>query len=382
MLRCAQQDEVLRIKAEEEQEAAAERAAADAAARAAALQAAHLTTVAQLPQDLGDPLKHLAWTKLQHALPPAAAAWAAAHEQMVQATNGFVAAALQCHSQQQVLVKQHNSATRKAAELADRNSWAAVDQWQSQQRRRHQQQQAQPESLRTAVADGASRQDLNKQMGQQCALQLQVHESPDADSPHVKLQLIVSEAGRAAADATSCDESASSDADASAALRQRLLRIEAAVAAEIGRAADSLAGAVGTKAAELSKLCEEHLQKMLQHEAAYDTACREAAALPPEKRAAGRQRGATGSRRSSTMPARKSSMAPLEPAQAMSHQELLQLADASLEAHSATIQEVITSCQHAQQEDVIALADLWRQKAADRSAARAEEIGRIAGSRT
>lgn len=56
---------------------------------------------------------------------------------------------------------------------------------------------------------------------------------------------------------------------------------------------------------------------MLQHEAAYDMACREAAALPPEKRAAGRQRGATGSRRSSTMPARRSSMAPMEPTQAM-----------------------------------------------------------------
>lgn len=47
---------MLRIKAEEEQEAAAEHTAAEAAARAAALRAAHLTAVAQLPQVGGAPV--------------------------------------------------------------------------------------------------------------------------------------------------------------------------------------------------------------------------------------------------------------------------------------------------------------------------------------
>lgn len=41
---------MIKIKAEEEAEAIAERSAAEAAARAAALRAAHLTALAQLPQ--------------------------------------------------------------------------------------------------------------------------------------------------------------------------------------------------------------------------------------------------------------------------------------------------------------------------------------------
>jgi hypothetical protein len=143
---------VLKIKAEEEAEAVAEKAAAEAAARAAALHAAHLTALAQLPQvhhlltfsslvsshatswtpvvtvsesvavmctcaplpsgmllqlrqqgafghiycltrtaqDLGDPSKQPAWARLQHELPPAVKAWAAAVEQMAAATNAFL----------------------------------------------------------------------------------------------------------------------------------------------------------------------------------------------------------------------------------------------------------------------------------------------------
>lgn len=57
--------------------------------------------------------------------------------------------------------------------------------------------------------------------------------------------------------------------------------------------------------------------QMLQQEAAYDAACREAAALPPEKRSASRNRGTSATRRSSNIAARRSSMAPQEPSQHM-----------------------------------------------------------------
>ena len=41
-------------------------------------------------QDLGDPSKQLAWARLQHELPPAVTAWAAAAEQMASATSAFL----------------------------------------------------------------------------------------------------------------------------------------------------------------------------------------------------------------------------------------------------------------------------------------------------
>lgn len=53
--------------------------------------------LAHSAQDLGDPLKQPAWAKLQQSLPPAAAAWAAAHEQMVQTTSAFVVSHVMMH---------------------------------------------------------------------------------------------------------------------------------------------------------------------------------------------------------------------------------------------------------------------------------------------
>ena len=41
-------------------------------------------------QDLGDPSKQPAWARLQHELPPAVTAWAAAAEQMAAATSAFL----------------------------------------------------------------------------------------------------------------------------------------------------------------------------------------------------------------------------------------------------------------------------------------------------
>ena len=48
----------------------------------------HSLTVAA--QDLGDPSKQPAWARLQHELPPAVTAWAAAAEQMAAATTSFL----------------------------------------------------------------------------------------------------------------------------------------------------------------------------------------------------------------------------------------------------------------------------------------------------
>lgn len=81
----------------------------------------------------------------------------------------------------------------------------------------------------------------------------------------MSLRLIVSEAGQATDDEADCDQSPKLKADALALLRQRLLGIEAAAAAEIGRAEDGLAAAVSTQAAQQNKLCEEHLQKVCMH---------------------------------------------------------------------------------------------------------------------
>ena len=70
------------IKIEEEREAAAEESATAAAAHTALLRTAHLQGLAALPQAMASPVQHPELARLLQALPPAAAAWATAREQL------------------------------------------------------------------------------------------------------------------------------------------------------------------------------------------------------------------------------------------------------------------------------------------------------------
>ncbi len=92
------QDEVQHINIEEEREAAAEEAATAAAAHTALLRAAHLQGLAALPQEMASPLQHPELARLLQALPPAAAAWAVAREQLADSiANAIVRLFLNFH---------------------------------------------------------------------------------------------------------------------------------------------------------------------------------------------------------------------------------------------------------------------------------------------
>lgn len=237
-------------------------------------------------QDLGDPNKQPAWARLQHELPPALTAWAAAVEQMAAATSAFLvrkrarrpvdhwlflfsgmgssvlqadqcnrsvitftyllqAASLQCHSQRQAAVKHYDAAVHSTANTADSVSWAAVDRWQDE--KRWQQNSA-----------GSDRSTMPAEDEQRlCAAQLQVVQHPMDTGQLVQLVVTALDSGDSAEDvARGCAGSRDSTA---AQLQHRLISIEAEAAKTTDGAVEELAAAVENSTAAQCRLLDEHL---------------------------------------------------------------------------------------------------------------------------